>query len=489
MSDIILIYPTLTESNNPHGAVLPLCFAWMAALLEKNGISVRIVDLQIEDLELAELLQEESPLCVGVSGTTQSRFDSFKIIENVKSIDTDIITLYGGPHATPTAGDTLSHVQGLDAVVRNEGELTLLEIMQALKRDRKIEFSKIAGVSFRENGAVIHNPARAYLKNLDELPWPAWHLFKLEDYKQRLDFLNLPAHVMLTSRGCPFNCSFCSARLLWGNRYATRSAGNVADELQYMAEKYSYRGFKIFDSTFTVSRRHVLSICRELKKRGLDSLRWECEIRADTVDRKMLQAMKEAGCYYVDMGLESASPRILKQICKGISLQQVENVICWCNEIGLMVKLFLTWGHPTETYREALETYRFMERYKDRVQRMAAHVGIMIYPGTGVETFAKEHGFMPPNFSWTTPFYEPSNPNLGSGPTVPLLMQPQLNYKHLARIFFKIHWKPLLTLPNMLQKLWTSLREKDLRIKHLNTLVELCNQRFNLHLKTIQNRG
>ena len=486
MSDIILIYPSMSEGKNPHGSMLPLCFAWMAALLEQNDIAVRIVDLQIEDVDLAGLLQDENPLCVGISGTTQSRFNSFKIIEAVKSIDPEIITLYGGPHATPAAGDTLSHVQGLDAVVRNEGELTTLEIMQALKRDGRIEFSKVEGVSFRENGAVVHNPARAPLKNLDELPPPAWHLFKMDDYIQSLEVLNLPAHVMLTSRGCPFNCSFCSARLLWGNRYATRSAEKVADELECMADKYSIRGFKIFDSTFTVQRRHVLSICRTLKQRGLDGLPWECEIRADTVDRELLQTMKDAGCYYVDMGLESASSRVLKKISKGISLQQVERVIGWCEEIGLMVKLFLTWGHPTETYQEALETYRFMEKYKDRVQRMAAHVGIMIYPGTVVEGFAREQGFLPADFSWAAPYQEQSNSNLGSDPTVPLLMQPQLDYKHLARIYYKIHWKPLLTLPNLLQKSWACLKSKDQRNKHCNTLIELCNQRFNLSLKPIQ---
>jgi radical SAM superfamily enzyme YgiQ (UPF0313 family) len=484
MSDIILIYPSLTQGKNPHGSILPLCFAWIAALLEENDISVRIVDYQIEDVDLATLLQEENPLCVGVSGTTQSRFDSFEVIEAVKSIDAKIITLYGGPHATPAAEDTLTHVRGLDAVVRNEGELTTLEIMQRLKRDRKIDYSKIAGVSFREHGAVVHTPSRSHLKNLDDLPPPAWHLYKLDHYQQNLEYLNVPAHVMLTSRGCPFNCSFCSARLLWGNRYATRSAGSVADELQYMADKHSVQGFKIFDSTFTVNRKHVLSICRELKKRGLDNLPWECEIRADTVDRELLKTMKDAGCYYVDMGLESASPRVLKQICKGVSLQQVENVIGWCNEIDLMVKLFLTWGHPTETYQEALETYRFTEKYRSRVHRFSSHVGIMIYPGTGVESYARDHGLLPADFCWSKPYYNRSNLNLGSDPTLPLLIQPQLNFKHLARVYYKIRWKPLLNLPNMLKKFWECITHKNLRRRHVTTLIEFCNQMFNLHIRT-----
>jgi radical SAM superfamily enzyme YgiQ (UPF0313 family) len=452
-------------------------------VLEQNGISVKVLDQQVEDADLVQVLREETPLCVGVSGTTQSRFNSFKIIETVKSIDREIVTLYGGPHATPAAEDTLRHVRSPDAVVRNEGELTVLDIMSTLKRHGRFDFTNIAGVSFRKDGQVVHNPARPFIRDLDQLPLPAWHLFRMESYRQNMEFLDVPGHAIVTSRGCPFQCSFCSARLLWGQRYAARSAHNVADEIQQLADRYGIRGFKIFDSTFTVSRRHVLAVCAELKKRGLSQLPWECEIRADTVDRELLQEMKSAGCYYVDMGLESASARVLKQICKGVTLPQVESVIDWCNELGLMIKLFLTWGHPTETYPEALETLRFMERNRHRVKRMAAHVGIMIYPGTGVEAFAREHGFLSSDFSWSSPYHENDNGTLGSDPSVPLLLQPQMNRRHLARIFFKIHWKPLFTFSNVFKKIWDSVWSRELRRRHANTLIELCNQRFNLHIR------
>jgi radical SAM superfamily enzyme YgiQ (UPF0313 family) len=485
MSDIVLIYPAMTGGRNPHGSVLPLCFAWMAAVLEQNGLSVRVLDLQVEDADLIQVLREENPQCVGVSGTTQSRFNSFKIIEAVKSIDRDIVTLYGGPHATPAAEDTLQHIRSIDAVVRNEGELTVLEIMSALKKHRRIDFAPVAGVSFYKDGRVVHNPARPFIRDLDQLPLPAWHLFRMESYRQTMEFLDVPGHAIVTSRGCPFQCSFCSARLLWGRRYAARSAQNVADEVQHLAERYGIQGFKIFDSTFTVNRRHVLAICSELKKRGLHRLPWECEIRADTVDLELLQEMQSAGCYYIDMGLESASARVLKQICKGVTLKQVQDVIGWCNDLGLMTKLFLTWGHPTETYREALETVRFMERNLHRVQHMAAHVGILIYPGTGVEAFAREQGLLPADFSWSGPYHEAANGTLGSDSSVPLLLQPQMNRRHLARIFFKIHWKPLLTFSNVFRKIWACVWNRESRRRHLNTLIELCNQRFNRHIRPL----
>lgn len=486
MSDIILIYPAMTEVKNPHGSVLPLCFAWIASLLERNNISVKIIDFQIEDIDLPKLLQTENPLCVGVSGTTQSRFNSFKIIEKVKAVNKEIMTLYGGPHATPTAEDTLEHVSAIDVVVRNEGEITILEIMQALKKSQKVDFAKIQGISFREKGRIVHNTIRPFLKDLDELPLPAWHLFKMDRYKQDLECINLPGHVILTSRGCPYNCSFCSARLLWNCHYSRRSATNVVDELEHLVDQYSIKGFKIFDSTFTINQRHVLSICNEINKRDFDYLRWECEIRADTVDKKLLQTMKAAGCYYVDMGLESASSRVRKKISKGISLQQVENVINWCDELELLVKLFITWGHPTETYNEALQTYRFLEKYQNRVYKMATHVGIMIYPGTEVEKFARQHGYLAPDFSWSHPYYDVANLNLGSDPEVPLLIQPQMKYKHLARINFKLHWKPLLNLPNIFRKLVELFFKKDLRKKHINTLIELFNQRFNRNIQTFE---
>jgi anaerobic magnesium-protoporphyrin IX monomethyl ester cyclase len=482
LSDIILIYPALEQGKNPHGSVLPLCYAWISSLLEKNDISVRIVDYQIEDVDIEELIREENPLCVGVSGTTQSRFSSFQIINRIKAVDRDILTLYGGPHATPAAEDTLSHLPTLDVVVRNEGELTTLEIMTALKRDRNIDTSKILGISFRENGQIVHNPGRPFLKDLDELPFPGWHLFKMDRYRIKLEKLDLPAHVILTSRGCPFQCSFCSARLLWGGHYATRTAGNIADELEYLAERYGIKGYKIFDSTFTVSRAHVLAVCREIKKRGLEVLPWECEIRADTVDKDLLRTMKEAGCYYVDVGMESASPRVLKTIHKNITIRQIENVIDWADELGLLVKLFLTWGHPTETYQEAMLTYRFYKKHKAAVRHLATHIGIMIYPGTGVEKFAIENACLPPDFSWSAPYYEASNINLGCDPRVPLLFQPQLQFKHLAKIHFKIHWKPLFTLSNVLKKLREVILYQDLRKRHFNTLIDLLNQRLGLRI-------
>lgn len=486
MSDIILIYPSMDDGVNPHGSTLPLCFAWISSLLEQNNISVSVVDFQIEKPNLEELLIKENPLCVGVSGTTQSRFASFKIIEEIKSINKDILTLYGGPHATPTAEDTLQRLLSLDVIVRNEGELTTLEIMKALKRDRKIDLRQILGISFREkNHTIIHNTQRPFMRNLDELPFPAWHLFKMDIYEQTLEGLNLPAHTILTSRGCPYNCSFCSARLLWGGQYSKRSAGNVVDELEHLVNIYSIKGYKIFDSTFTVDQRHVLSICNEIRKRGLEYLPWECEIRADTVDKELLRIMKEAGCYYIDVGLESASQRILKTISKGISTRQIENLINWADELGLMMKLFLTFGHPTETYREAMETIRFMEKYTSMVHRMATHLGIMIYPGTGVEKFAREHQYLPSNFSWSQPFYELSNKHLGSDPTVPLLLQPQMSYKHLAKIQIKIHWRPLLNISNILRKIFDMLRYSDLRKKHINTLIELFNLRFNLNINKL----
>lgn len=482
MSDIILIYPALEEGENPHGSMLPLCFAWISSILEKNDISVRIVDFQIEEIDIEELIKKEKPLCVGVSGTTQSRFESFSIIEKVKTINKDIITLYGGPHATPTAEDTLCHLQAVDVVVRNEGELTTLEIMKSLKRERKVDYNRILGISFRKNGQVVHNQFRPFLKDLDNLPFPSWHLFKMDKYRIKLDNLTLPAHVILTSRGCPFDCSFCSARLLWGNHYSRRSAGNVAHELELLVDNYAIEGYKIFDSTFTINRDHVLSICAEIKRRGLEYLKWECEIRADTVDKELLRTMKEAGCYYIDVGLESASPRVLKTIHKNITVQEIKNVIDWANELGLLVKLFLTWGHPTETHKEAMETYRFFEEYKDKVFRIATHTGIMIYPGTGVEKFARSNLYLPPNFSWSTPYFELSNRNLGSDPRVPLLFQPQLQYKHFAKINFRLHWKPLLNFSNIFKKLREAVTHEDIRKRHLNTLIDLLNERFNLNI-------
>jgi hypothetical protein len=164
-------------------------------------------------------------------------------------------------------------------------------------------------------------------------------------------------------------------------------------------EDPAIEGFKVFDSTFTSDRDHVLKFCEMIKP---FNKQWECEIRADTVDKGLLKIMKEAGCYYVNMGLESADENRLKKISKGISTYQALQVMADCRELGILVKVFFTFGHPGQTFSECMEDVRFIRKNRKSIDFYAVTPGLRIYPGTRLEKEAREIGFLPSDFSWIT---------------------------------------------------------------------------------------
>ena len=197
----------------------------------------------------------------------------------------------------------------------------------------------------------------------------------------------------------------------------------------YLLEHYGAGGLKIFDSTFTLSRRHAEGICDEILRRGL-SFPWECEIRVNTVDLPLLRKMKAAGCYLVDFGIESASERVLERMHKGITLKQAEQVIEWTHSLGIAQKVFFTLGHIEETRDDVEKTLAFIQRNLNRITLPSIGTGIRIYPGTEVEKYALANGYLP-EFSWSKPYDERTNPLLNAARNIPVLIQPQMSLSDL----------------------------------------------------------
>jgi hypothetical protein len=179
----------------------------------------------------------------------------------------------------------------------------------------------------------------------------------------------------------------------------------------------------------------VEGFCDELRRRGLN-VPWECEIRVDNVDRELLVRMQEAGCYYVDVGVESGSQRVLDAyVRKRITLAAAERVLRWCDQLGLLTKAFFTLGHPGETYAEAKETNRFLRRTRKYIRLFGYHAGVKVYPGTYVEEYAWERGLMPPGFRWSAPYVNEGQRRLFRAPdNVPILLQPGLSLEELRRL-------------------------------------------------------
>ncbi len=414
--------------------MVPLGLLWFASTLEEAGSEVQVFDFDVAETSFAELLASFRPDVIGLSGTSHSRFDSFGLAKEAKELLPEVCVVYGGCHASFTAENTLEHVPDIDCVVRGEGELTMLEIVEHVAEGNR-DFSDVLGASCRKDGAILHNAARPRIRDLDSLPLPARHLVDWKHYELNMYVKNIPGGSVMSSRGCPIDCSFCSASAMFTRRVTFRSAEKVLDEVEILLNEYKVEAIKFFDSTFTIKRRHAEAICDEFVKRGLSHIPWECEIRVDSVSYELLEKMRDAGCYFVEFGVESASPKVLETMHKQINLEQVERVAGWLKELGIHSLAFFTYGHIGETAEDAAVTMAFVEKLRPKVTYIGGGVGIRIYPGTQVERHAVAEGLLPDDFhSWAEPFNDPQNRFLDSPTDIPLLLQPQMQREDLMKI-------------------------------------------------------
>lgn len=386
------------------GVLMPaLGIGYLAAVLEKNGYKVKIIDAHVEAMSekrIIDKLREIDPMVVGVTFTTETRFEGFRTIRLAKAANLEAFIVAGGPHVSYAADDSLKNITDLDGVIRGEGEYTLLELVRSLEEDK--DLVDVAGLSYRSDGEIFHNPPRLFVGNINEIPFPARHLYPLERYNFVLDVpgkKKLKAANIMTSRGCPFGCNFCVSTVMWGHRCRMRSAENVLEEIEILQKDFGAQSLWIFDDTFTTSRKRTMEICELILKRGLD-IPWFCEIRVDTVTKEILALMKKAGCYCVGFGVESGSQRIIDEVIgKRIKIEQVERVRDWCKDLGIISNPFFILSHPTETMKDVRKTMDLMYSWEDKGQ---VSISILhIYPGTRLEKIANENGILPKDFSWS----------------------------------------------------------------------------------------
>lgn len=460
--NILAIYPERIEQR-VFDRMPPLGMAWIAANLREAGFNVRLVDEQVESVDMVKLAEDLQPILVLIGGTSHSRFDAFKHASEIKAALPNVTIVYGGPHASFTASDTLTNIEAIDIVAHGEGELTSLELAEwKIKNGAQSDLSKISGLSYRINKQVISTPTRSFNHQLDNLPIPARDLLPIEKYNMQLEYLELPALHIITARGCPFACSFCSASKMYGRSYAMRSPSLVVDEVEELVQKYGIRGLKIFDSTFTINKQHVRAFCNELKKRDL-LMPWECEVRVGSVDKSLLETMQEAGCYYIDIGIESGCQRILDEMNKGIKIEDAEKLLKWCKGLGIRTKCFFTVGHIDETVEDAKETIEFIRRNRNNITLVGYNPGIRIYPGTRVEQYASDNKLFPDDFSWSTPYENRDNLKIYRPiDNIPVLLQPRMGLTELRKLRKRYILYRILSLKFLIFKLKLLLKNREL---------------------------
>ena len=390
----------------------PLGLLYIGAVLEKEGADVGIVPADVLGLKergVASRIREERPDIVGVTSTTENRFQSFKLIRLARKAHPGALTVMGGPHASMAAEDTLAHIPELDLIVRGEGEITTLELFRAFEKaggDRerlRPLLSGIDGISYRDaDGRVVTNPPRAPVLDLDALPFPAFHLVPFEKYNFRIEVPGrgpLQAVNIMASRGCPFDCNFCATPINWGRHVRMRSPENVVREIEEHVRERGARVIFFYDDTFNASPQRVERICDLILERKLDIF-WRAEVRLDLIDRPLLEKMKRAGLFHISFGIEAGSERVRREIIhKRIEIRDFHNLVGWCMELGIIPNVFFIFSHPTETWEEAQETVSIIERYRGRVE---ASVAVLhVYPGTPLEKTAFETGLLPRDFTWT----------------------------------------------------------------------------------------
>jgi len=388
----------------------PLGLLSIAAVLENEGFAVEVVPADVLEMtwkDIRRKIEADRPDIVGVTITTENRFQSFRLIRLAKKAHPAGLTVLGGPHASMAAEDCLEHIPELDAVVRGEGEWTMLDICRARERERSsAALAEIPGLVLRSTDGIRRGPPRPPIADLDRLPFPAFHLVPFEKYNFRFPVPGLGpllAVSIMTSRGCPFACNFCATPVNWGRHVRMRSPENVVAEIESLKRRYGARVVFFYDDTFNASPKRAEAIADLMIERKLD-VYFKCDVRIDAMSRELLEKMKRAGLFHLSFGLEAGSERVRNEIVgKKIEIDDFHNLVRWCGELGVVPNVFFIFSHPTETWSEASETIKIIERYGDRIESSIAI--LHVYPGTPLEKLARETGVLPRNFSWTKRYF------------------------------------------------------------------------------------
>jgi len=364
----------------------PLSLGYLAGILLSHGIEVEILDLLTSKPSLAKVrrrLEEYQPQMVGITSVTMNFPAAARILKVCKEFDPRITTVIGGPHVSFALEDTFRRAPWIDVVAVGEGDMTVVDLVSAL--DIHADLRQVTGVAFQCDGKIVKNGHRPLVRLLDDLPFPARHLLPLSRYRA----LGASCSV-ISSRGCPYGCIFCSAPRMFGRKVRFRSPELVVDEIEFVHRDLGFDRVNIVDDTFTLNHSHTQAVCREIIRRNL-SLEWNAYSRVDTLDRDTLELMREAGCTFLVFGIESGSQEILNTIKKGITPGKVRNGIKLTSEVGIRSFASFVLGLPGETPKTAYESLALA---RDLFENYGVQYGFhFLSPLPGTELFEEPERF------------------------------------------------------------------------------------------------
>lgn len=350
MKVMLISLPGLTEND---GTLFPLGIGYLVGSLKRrHDVKAHHFNFMSRARkDIPERLRVFKPAIVGLTCSTFNRGFVREMISLIKAEDKDIKIAVGGVHAS-FCHDQILRQYGADMVVIGEGERVLVELCDAL--EKKTGLDTVKGLAFRENDKVIVNPPHDTVANLDGLPLPDYSYARSFIGQSKMGFL-------ITSRGCPVRCTFCSTSSFWGQKVRMNSPSRVVDEMEILISQFNVKKIFFHDDTFNLGISRVKAICKEIMDRGI-KIDWACSCRVVPVSEEMIAAMVEAGCRHICWGIESGSEEMLKRINKKITLSQIRNAFELSKKFSdvMTTGAFAMVGNPGETEETIRETVNFL---------------------------------------------------------------------------------------------------------------------------------
>jgi magnesium-protoporphyrin IX monomethyl ester (oxidative) cyclase len=490
---VLLVNPpqTFYPGSEPPAGNLPLGLMYIAAMLTKEGYQTEILDAFMTDgsfqksgeavsvgmpfERIRQEIQRRKPDIVGVAGPFTCQIENtVKVSDVAKQVNPDVLTVVGGPHVTTVPKGFLEETRSVDIAVTGEGEFTMPEIARCFEGKKAL--SEVQGIAYRQDGEVKVNSFRPFIKDLDELPYPAYDLVDMEQYlsPKKIGYRSFRnrAISMITSRGCPFNCCFCSVHLHMGRGFRAHSANYVLNHIEYVVEKFDVKNIFFEDDNLTFDLERFEAICDGLIQKKI-RIGWETPngVRADCLNLSLLQKMKKSGCKSVFFGVESGDQQILDNvICKSLDLNRVVEVAKICKDIDLKTGAFYIIGFPGEKKENMQKTVDFALKLK-RDFDVGMHL-FMATPSYGTRLYeeCKSKGYIQENLTWNS-FASARQPK-----GMPLISTPDFTPEEVKEIAAKaLEEYKKLSLRNHLRNprkaLRTAFEQPQLILKYIKNLV------------------
>ncbi len=390
----------------------PLGLAYIAGALQRAGHVLQVVDATAEGANFTEHFRDgiyvfglnkeattnridegTQVVCISNMFTNNWMYER-ELIESIRQRFPSAVMIAGGEHANAAPELCLNQAKGLDFIVFGEGEETIVELLYSVERG--LELASVKGIAYRKDGNIRTTPKRSRTKDIEEIAWPAWELFPVQLY-----FENRMSHgvfrgntlPVMASRGCPYDCTFCSSPQMWGRKYQIRPVVDFVDELEHLHRTYGATNFDLYDLTAIIYRDWTIEMCREIVNRGLQiTFQLPSGTRSEAIDHEVARHLRLAGCSNITYAPESGSERVLREVRKKVSIDSMLNSISASNRAGLNVHLNMIIGFPDDRHSDIWRTWWFLVCCSWRGANDAAIAVFTPYPGSVLHNRLVEEG-------------------------------------------------------------------------------------------------